>query len=380
MQKNIIISLVLFMLWSCAGSNATSMEYRSATTAVRSERNFAKGEEYALKALDLEIHQSEARVAYFLAVEIYRPRKDWVRMNEMLDLAMEKNPGENLERPMRLDNGKVLKTISDAVPVYKDEIWMNAFNKTVSLVDAQKFNEALEEINFAKSILEKSDNYLTSTLINLQLAQDSGDSNKKYEKAAKDNLNKALELDSNNYRALQIYGDLEFQVQNFELAREYYQKALSNTKNADNISELKQSLIYIHVELEEYDKAIILSDEVLESNPDNADIYFNVGVIYQRLGNTFYENMVSKYKSLTSSDKMTNEGIKNIYEDCKETLKMVNLAKDYFMDASMLEIDDNNVGQTESAINDMKRLRKNIKDVYLLSIEKIANDNNVILD
>jgi tetratricopeptide (TPR) repeat protein len=281
---------------------------------------------------------------------------------------------------MRLDNGKVLKTISDAVPVYKDEIWMNAFNKTVSLVDAQKFNEALEEINFAKSILEKSDNYLTSTLINLQLAQDSGDSNKKYEKAAKDNLNKALELDSNNYRALQIYGDLEFQVQNFELAREYYQKALSNTKNADNISELKQSLIYIHVELEEYDKAIILSDEVLESNPDNADIYFNVGVIYQRLGNTFYENMVSKYKSLTSSDKMTNEGIKNIYEDCKETLKMVNLAKDYFMDASMLEIDDNNVGQTESAINDMKRLRKNIKDVYLLSIEKIANDNNVILD
>ena len=380
MQKNIIMSFILFILWSCAGSNATSMEYRSATTAVRSERNFTKGEEYALKALDLEIHQNEARVAYFLAVEIYRPRKDWVKMNDMLNIAMKKNPGENLERPMRLDNGKVLKTISDAVPIYKEEIWMNSFNKTVSLVDVQKFEEALKEINFAKSILEKADNYLTSTLINLQLAQDSGSSGEKYEKAAKENLNKALELDSNNYRALQIYGDLEFQVQNFELAREYYQKALDNTKNIDNISELKQSLIYIHVELEEYDEAIILSDEVLASNPDNADIYFNVGVIYQRLGNTFYENMVDQYKKLTSSDNMSAEKIKNIYNDCKETLKMVNLAKDYFMDASMLEIDDSSVGQTESAINDMKRLRKNIKDVYLLSIEKIAKDSGVTLD
>ena len=380
MQKNIIISFILFTLWSCAGSNATSMEYRSATTAVRSERNFTKGEEYALKALDLEIHQNEARVAYFLAVEIYRPRKDWVKMNDMLNLAMKKNPGENLERPMRLDNGKVLKTISDAVPIYKEEIWMSSFNKTVSLVDVQKFEEALKEINFAKSILEKADNYLTSTLINLQLAQDSGSSGEKYEKAAKENLNKALELDSNNYRALQIYGDLEFQVQNFELARKYYQKALDNTKNIDNISDLKQSLVYIHVELEEYDEAIILSDEVLASNPDNADIYFNVGVIYQRLGNTFYENMVDQYKKLTSSDNMSTEKIKNIYNDCKETLKMVNLAKDYFMDASMLEIDDSSVGQTESAINDMKRLRKNIKDVYLLSVEKIAKDSGVTLD
>ena len=119
---------------------------------------------------------------------------------------------------------------------------------------------------------------------------------------------------------------------------------------------------------------------MLASNPDNADIYFNVGVIYQRLGNTFYENMVDQYKKLTSSDNMSAEKIKNIYNDCKETLKMVNLAKDYFMDASMLEIDDSSVGQTESAISDMKRLRKNIKDVYLLSIEKIAKDSGVTLD
>jgi len=378
MQKNIIILLILFMFWSCAGSNATSMEYRSATTAVRSERNFSKGEEYALKALDLEIHANEARVAYFLAVEIYRPRKNWDKMNNMLDLAMQKNPEENLERPMRLDDGKVLKTIADAVPVYKEEIWMNSFNKTVSLVDAQKFEAALEEINFAKSILEKSDNYITSTLINLQLARDK--SNNKYMDSAKKDLNKALELDSNNYRALQIYGDLEFDAGNFKDARDYYQKALSGTKNEGVISDLKQGLIYIHVELKEYDKAISLSDEVLASNPDNADIYFNVGVIYQRLGNTFYEEMIENYKQITSADSVSSEAIKMIYQNAQKTLEIVNLAKDYFMDASSLEIDDINAGQNNNAISDMKRLRKNIKDVYILSIEKIAKDNNINLD
>ena len=98
MQKYMITSLILLILWSCAGSNATSMEYRSATTAVRSERNLQKGEEYALKALDMEVHANEARVAYFLAVEIYKPRKNWEKMNEMLDLAMKRDSLESLER------------------------------------------------------------------------------------------------------------------------------------------------------------------------------------------------------------------------------------------------------------------------------------------
>ena len=289
MQKNIIISFILLTIWSCAGSNATSMEYRSATTAIRSERNFAKGEEYALKALDLEVHANEARVAYFLAVEIYRPRKDWQKMNDMLDLALKKNPGENLEKPFPMD-GKVVKTISDAVPVFKNEIWMNAFNKTVSLVEAQKFEKALEEINFAKSIIEKSDNYITSALINLQLAKEKTDSN--YMDSSKEDLDNTLKLDPNNYRALQIYGDLEFDTKNFQSAQDYYQKALNNTKDEDIISTLRQSLIYIHVELKEYNKAISLSEELISNNTDDPDVYFNVGVIYQRLGNTFYEKMI----------------------------------------------------------------------------------------
>ena len=116
MQKNIIISLILFIFLSCAGSNATSMEYRSATTAVRSERNLSKGEEYALKALSMEEHANDGRVAYFLAVEIYKSRKDWEKMNEMLDIAINRNPSQTIERPFRLDDGTLQEIVEMMKP------------------------------------------------------------------------------------------------------------------------------------------------------------------------------------------------------------------------------------------------------------------------
>ena len=54
MYRVIILFILTILIVSCVGSNATTMEYRSATTAVRSERDMAKGEQYALKALDIE--------------------------------------------------------------------------------------------------------------------------------------------------------------------------------------------------------------------------------------------------------------------------------------------------------------------------------------
>ena len=57
---------------------------------------------------------------------------------------------------------------------------------------------------------------------------------------------------------------------------------------------------------------------------------------------------------------------------------MIQLALDYFIDSSMLEIDENT--ETEIAMSEMKRLRKNIKDIYLQSIKQIALDNNVTLN
>ena len=364
--KILLLVTTFITMWSCAGTNATTMEYRSATTSVRSERDLKKGEQYALKALSMQEHENDARVAYFLAIEIYKPRRNWEKMNEMLDIAMDRNPEQSLERPFRLDDGTVVKTISDAVTIYKEQIWMNLFNQTVELVDAERFDDAIKKINLAKSVLEKVDNYVTSCLLYMQLED--------LENAKKD-LEKALKLDPDNARVLEISGDFSQNESDLTAALTFYEKALELSKNNKDLIE---KLIFIHVELENYDQAITLSDELLSNNPDNPDLYFNVGVIYQRLGTTLYEEVIENYKILINQDKLNASFIQSTYSKGIKALDMIQLALDYFIDSSMLEIDENT--ETEVAMSEMKRLRKNIKDIYLQSIKQIALDNNVTLN
>ena len=365
-KYRILAALTLSLtIWSCAGSNATTMEYRSATTAVRSEKDLRKGEEYALKALSMEEHANDGRVAYFLAVEIYKPRKDWEKMNEMLDIAINRNPSQTIERPFRLDDGTVVKTIDQAVPIYKEQIWMNLFNQAVELIDSEQLAKATNKIILAQSVLEKVDNYITACILFLQLDDMEN---------AKKNLNSALKLEPNNARVLEIAGDLAQNDEDFETALNYYSKAL-DVANLKNEPELIEKLIFVNVELEQYDEAILLSDKLLDNSPDDADTYFNVGVIYQRLASNLYDETVNEWKQITNQDKPLSSDIKENYNNFIQTLDFVKSALDYFMDSSMLEEDENI--QTEQAIAEMKRTSKSIKNIYLDSIRQIAKDNNV---
>ena len=243
---------------------------------------------------------------------------------------------------------------------------MNLFNQTVELVDAERFEEAIQKINLAKSVLERVDNYVTACLLYMQL--DDIDN-------AKKDLDSALQLDPNNVRVLELYGDFAQNDLQYAVALEYYQKALDNTDSQDALIE---KLIFIHVELENYDRAIELSDELLMNNPDNPDLYFNVGIIYQRLASKLYDMSVDEWKQITAQDSPSANSIQFTYDNLKQTLEMVKIALGYFMDSSMLEEDENT--ETERAMDEMKRTRKTINDIYLNSIRQIALDNNVILN
>ena len=368
-KYKILVALTLLLtIWSCAGSNATTMEYRAATTAVRSEKDLQKGEEYALKALNMEEHANDGRVAYFLAVEVYKPMENWEKMNEMLDIAIDRNPAQTIERPIPLEDGSIVRTINKAVPIWKDLIWMNVFNETVELINAEQYDEAIDKIIFAQSVLEKIDNYLLATSLFVELNN---------MEMAKKNLKSALALEPDNARVLEIAGDLAQNDENFEAALNYYSKAL-DTGNLTNEAEVINKLIFINVELEQYDEAILLSEKLLDSNPDDADTYFNVGIIYQRLSSNLYDETVTDWKKITNQDQPSANDIKANYKNFKQTLTFVESALGYFRDSSMLEEDENM--QTEQAISEMKRLRKSVKDIYLDSIRKIAKDNNVELN
>ena len=359
--------IILFLICSYAvgwGKNATTMEYRSAKTAARSERDLNRAETLALKALDMKEHANDGRVAYFLAIEIYKPRKNWVEMNKMLDIAIARNPEQSLERPFKLDNGTVVKTIADAVPIYKEQIWINFFNQTVELIDVERFDEALEKITLAKSVLEKVDNYLTSSLLYSEMNEI---------ELANQDIKKALILEPKNAKVLKIAAEFAQRANNLEQAIKYYNQALDNSLEKTDIM---TQLIYINVELEKYDTAIELSDELLDINFDNPDVYFNMGVIYQRLASDFYDRGSNQFNEIAETPTYSN--LQSGYNNFNRALEFAQFSMDYFMDASLIEETEN--PETEIAIADMKRLRKNIKSLYLKSLKQIAKDNDIDLN
>ena len=84
-NKSLLIFIALY-IFGCAGGGG-SMEFTSAKTAARTERNLQKAEEWGLKALKVDSDSSNALVPYFLAIDVQRPQKKWIKMAEMFDVA-----------------------------------------------------------------------------------------------------------------------------------------------------------------------------------------------------------------------------------------------------------------------------------------------------
>ena len=154
MFDNIKIVLVLLLLFACS---STSMEFRSAKSATRAEKDLKRGEEWALKALNMDMEKDNALIPYFLATEIYKPQEKWGAMAEMLDEAIRRNPEQKLEKPKLLVSPEeltkenydemVVETIGEGVKVYREEAWTSIYNQAIENINAGANDIALRKLN-----------------------------------------------------------------------------------------------------------------------------------------------------------------------------------------------------------------------------------------
>ena len=88
-MKKLSILLSIYIIIMLTGCASTCMEYRSATTAARSEKNLKRAEEWGLLALESpECNPAtNAYTPYFLATEVYLLQKNYSKMAKMLDIA-----------------------------------------------------------------------------------------------------------------------------------------------------------------------------------------------------------------------------------------------------------------------------------------------------
>ena len=163
MKKSLIIILlsISYLITGCASS---CMEYLSATTAARSEKDLKRAEEWGLKALKVPSDKTNALVPYFLATEIYKPQEEWEKMAAMLDEALKRNPEQKLEQKdwflsvpeeelAKMSNNQkieaVVNTIKKGVQAHRDEAWTIIFNQAIELLNSKEYDVALKKLNLS---------------------------------------------------------------------------------------------------------------------------------------------------------------------------------------------------------------------------------------
>ena len=127
---------------------------RGGSEAFYSNTRIAECMKKGLKALDIVADSSNAHIPYFLAIEVYKPRKEWIKMAEMLDEAVRRNPTQKLEKPIVLDKDdiskeNILTTIEQAVLVYRKELWISLYNGALESYNNGEITSAMEQFNSA---------------------------------------------------------------------------------------------------------------------------------------------------------------------------------------------------------------------------------------
>ena len=365
MKKQIIILFInaLFLLNGCA---STCMEYRSATTAARSEKNLKRAEEWGLKALESpECSPSmDGQAPYFLATEVYLKQKKYKKMAEMLNLAAERNPDQPLESPFKLGDTPI-KTIGEGVQAYRDQEWAKIYNRTVDLIQKEKIEKAKEQIEIAILLHPmKSENYSTLAAIYIQ------DNNIE---AALKSADRGLAANNESSILYQLKADILTQSKDYIKAKDNYLKSI---EYSDDPGPIRRKLLFVYIDLGENQRAIDESNNLLDTYPDDSDLYYNVGVLYQRLTLEIFDPAREQFLETTSTS--NPESITQIYSDFKTSRQYAYNARDYFLQASDVELEGNL--STKDAVSEMKTLMKQIDNIFIPSIRETAREAGIELD
>ena len=348
------------------GCASTCMEYRSATTAARSEKNLKRAEEWGIKALESpECNpETDAHAPYFLATEVYIKQKKYVEMAEMLDIAEKRNPDQLLEKPFALGD-EPITTIKQGVDAYRDQEWAKIYNKAIDYIQKDNIDKAKEQIEIAILInSQKGENFSTLAAIKIE--------NKDIEGAVKV-VDRGLDFDNKNSKLHELKGDLLSQDNKLILAEDSYENAIKYSNEAGPIM---RKLLFTYIDMGNNQRAIDYSNELLDKYPNDADLYYNVGVLYQRLTIETFDPARELF--LITTDESSNEKIKEVYDSFTKARKYAYNSKDYFLQASDLELDENL--STREAVGEMGKLMDQIDELFVPSIQETARKAGVELD
>ena len=347
MKKKIQI-LILMPLLALVIFVCSSQEYTTAKLAIQ-QSDFEKAAEWLPKAMAVEPNNPEIPIV--LGVEIHADNSDWVKMIEMFDRAM----SINSEKTIEIRSAFI--TVKEAVSNYTEFYWAQEFNAGV-----EQFKKIQEEPDNKSQHLDIAiKHFINASIIKPSDANTHATLAKCYfDKGDKDNARKAalVAVEKNpdsfeaNFSAGQILGRAGARSSDILV---YYEKAsLIEPSNSKVLRELAGT----YYDLGQKEKSIKVFENAI-SNEENkivkADLYFNLGVIHNQMGN--YENAETAFDEaffLNEDDFEAALGMANSYEG---------LGDNYYNGTEGFEKDFNEASRW------YRKAEKKIKSVMVIDID-----------
>ena len=365
------------------------MEYRSCRAAANVEKDFDRAELLCLEALEIEPNNPD--IPYFLATQIYKRKNDNQAMAKMLKLARERainNP--DLESPFTMNSedvpkdilfndifeykdsdGKkfVFSKILDAITLYEYNVWLDFYNQGIDFQSQKKYDSSLEMFMKAKSINpQNQNNYIAISSVYLI---------QKDLYSAKSILMEGYNIDSSNVMINYYIGDIESKLKNYIKAEKYYNFAALNS----NDPKIMNGLLYCYIDQGKNKEAIEYSEKLLDANPENQNLTYNVAVLYQRLGIEELKKAEKNYKQINNSDSPSFDLISSTLDEFKTARKFLYESKSYFEFCYDLTLDNNEnlneedintqLNDIDSAQKEMKKYIKQLDSIFIPSIQEM---------
>ena len=324
--------LIALFLTNCA-SGPSSVEFTSAKTKARSERNLKDAENYALQALSLEAHAQDAQVPYFLATEIYKPQKNWTKVVEMFDEAMKRDPEAMLLQPLMYNNEPIYKMQDQINIYYKNELWFILFNKAVKIYEDDLTDPDI--INLLELAMYVDPNNVKAYILLATTYNINNNLN-----AAKELINNALKLESlqveEKARLCSILAEFYKQENNYSEGIDSYMQAYDFYKSIDDTDGVMSSMVGIlglNLLLEDWLKSIqwaekIYEDFYLVSEENEIDILFNISLAYNNAASSYY-NIAGE---VFNSDNPTRAALQESMNNYNIAFEYFDIARDFFME------------------------------------------------
>tara|TARA_Y100001968_G_C19205112_1_gene641914 strand:- start:26 stop:868 length:843 start_codon:yes stop_codon:yes gene_type:complete len=274
-------------------------------------------------------------------------------MASMLDLAEKRNPLQQLETPFMWEEKPVL-TIKDGVQAYKEQEWTAVYNSAIDYYQNNDLDKAIDLLETALLFLP-NDGSTYGTLGALYIEK------KDYDRAG-ESIGTGLKLDPNNITLLEIASTYYIQTKDLNKAEKTLIKALNLSKNPGNI--LRQ-LVFVQIDLEKYESAIEYSLQALRDFPNDPDIYYNVAVLYQKMGIIRFDSAREKYLKISNVENKNENDLEKIYTDFKESRTFFVDSKDYFLTVTDLNPDDD---VSYDAVKEIKKMLKQLDELFIPSV------------